>query len=642
MSEMYGYWGKILKIDLTRGGWEVESPGEDWYRVYAGGGLMGAYFLLRDTPAGIDALSPQNRLMFLSSVVAGMAAPGLARFSVVTKSPLSGGIAEARAEGGFGRSLKASGFDGLIISGKAPQPVCLVLSAGSVSLRPAGDLWGLDTYAATRALMETTGAPAGGIAVVGQAGENLVRYASIISDFSIAAARLGTGAVMGSKNLKGVVILPGELPGEADPAGVESIRRAFAQALPKNTLSMWQKEAPGFSAAADLSDFDTAYIGTNNYQSDLRVANSDYARARYLDFYKGEIACPGCPNDCIKLIAPDDDTPIQACGIHQEVTGALGPNLGNTSLRLTLQANTLCNRYGLDPVSLGFTISFAMECFENGLLSAEDTGGMELRFGKTDDLLALITRIALRQGIGDLLAEGSRRAAQRIGPAAEPFALHVKGVEMVSFEPRTQTNLALGYATAPVGPRYDICEHDWDYDVVSGWEHTLTLSRAVGIYARIPMQLVAPEKVRNFKALYTLWSALDALNICIFASAPTRLLSVEALTALVSAITGWKTSAYEFMRWGERRNHLMRIYNVREGLGKADDRLPDRFYDRAIDFGRLDGTVIDRAAFTAITELLYEMNGWDSAGVPRPASLYDHHLEWALPLVEQLRKAQAG
>jgi len=629
MSAAYGYWGKILHIDLSTRSYRVEEPGEDFYRIYAGGGLMGAYYMLKETPARIDAFDPANALIFLSSVVAGMEAPGLARFSVVTKSPLSGGIAEARCEGGFGRSLKASGLDAILIKGKAETPTCLVIDGGSVHFESAAGLWGADTYQATLALSARLSADSMGIAVIGQAGERRVRFASIITDFSVAAARMGTGAVMGSKNLKALVIKPGPLPPAADPHSLQNISQAFLAAMPDNTLSMWQKNPPGFSAAADLSDFDTAYIGTNNYQSDLQVANSDFARARYLDFYKGANPCPGCPNDCIKYIAPDEQAPVQSCGIHQEVTGALGPNLGNTSLKLTLKANELCNRYGLDPVSLGFTLSFAMECYENGLLNAHDTDGLDLRFGNQDVILAMIDKITRREGLGDTLAEGSRRAAHAIGQGAQAYALHIKGIEMVSFEPRTQTNLALGYATAPIGPRYDICEHDWDYDVVSGWEHTLTLSRAIGIYQRIPMEYAGPDKVRNFKALYNLWSACDALNICIFASAPTRLYSLQDLTRLVAAVTGWQTSAYEFMRWGERRNHLMRIYNLREGLTKQDDVLPERFYQRPIDFGRLKGAVFNRDEFDGLIQTLYAMNGWDQNGVPLPATLYDHQLEWA-------------
>ncbi len=630
METKFGYSGKILHVDLTLETWQIETPGERWYRIYAGGGLLGAYYLLRETRAGIDPFSPENLLIFASSVVAGMDAPGLARFSVVCKSPLSGGIAEARGEGGFGRSLKASGFDAILFKGKAQRPVYVVVDQDRVAFVDAADLWGMDTLEATETLEQRCVVASKGMAVIGQAGERLVRFASIVTDYSIQAARMGTGAVMGSKNLKALVIKPGRLPEVYDRAGVDEISRRFHENMPMNTLSMWQKEPPGFSAAADLSDFDTAYIGMNNYQSDLQVAHSDFMGSKYLEFYRGENPCPGCPNDCIKYITPDDRAPAKACGIHQEVTGALGPNVGNSSLKLVLQANELCNRFGLDPVSLGFTIGFAMECYEKGILSKEDTGGLELRFGNQGVLLPLVRMIAGREGFGDVLAEGSRRAAGQIGKGAEQYALHVKGVEMVSFEPRTQTNLALGYATAPIGPRYDICEHDWDYDVSTGWEHTLRFSRTLGILERIPMQYAGMDKVRNFKALYTLWSACDALNICIFASAPTRLLSLGSIARLIGCITGWETSSYEFMRWGERRNHLMRVYNLREGFSKADDLLPARFYEEPIDFGRLKGAVFDRDQFAGLVEALYEMSGWDRNGVPLPATLYDHHLEWVM------------
>jgi aldehyde:ferredoxin oxidoreductase len=247
-------------------------------------------------------------------------------------------------------------------------------------------------------------------------------------------------------------------------------------------------------------------------------------------------------------------------------------------------------------------------------------------------VLRLINDIAYRQGFGDLLAEGARRAAAEIGAQAERFALHVKGLEMVCFEPRTQTNLALGYATAPIGPRYDICEHDWDYDTHVGWDHTLDSSRTVGILDRIPMDTLDEHKVRNFKALATLWSAADTLDLCIFAIAPTRVLSLHDMAELLGAVTGWSTSAYEIMRFGERRLHLMRVYNLREGLSADDDTLPHRFFDEAIRMPgeRWHGAVLDRERFLAAIQTYYRMMGWDRGGRPLYETLLDHHLEWVV------------
>jgi aldehyde:ferredoxin oxidoreductase len=269
-----------------------------------------------------------------------------------------------------------------------------------------------------------------------------------------------------------------------------------------------------------------------------------------------------------------------------------------------------------------------MELEEEGIVTAGP------RFGDAESTIEMIELIARREGFGDTLAEGCKRAAERIGKGAERFALHVKGLELVPFEPRTQTNLALGYAVAPVGPRYDICEHDWDYDTEVGWGHTLEFSRTLGILERIPMGHLGVDKVRNFKALSNLWSGADALGFCIFAVAPTRALSLETMTAMIAAITGWETSSYEILRWGERRQHLMRVYNIREGLTSEDDTLPDRFFDEAIANGPQAGAKLDRESFRQVLDAYYEMMGWDETGAPRPATLYDHHLEWVISAFE--------
>ncbi len=297
-----------------------------------------------------------------------------------------------------------------------------------------------------------------------------------------------------------------------------------------------------------------------------------------------------------------------------------------SDLDAVLKANVLCNEFGLDPTSLGFTLSMAMECVERGLLD-EATAGLPLRFGNAGAMLAMIERIARRQGFGDVLAEGSKRAAESIGGEAPQYALHVKGQEMVCFEPRTQTNLALGYATAPIGPRYDINEHDWDFDTEVGWEHTLNSSRTLGILERVPMDDQGLDKVRNFKALATLWSAADALDLCIFAIAPTRVFTLEDMAAMLGAVTGWITSSYELMRFGERRLHLMRVYNLREGLSAADDTLPARFFEEGVQAGRWAGVKLDREKFQAMIRTYYRMMGWDDAGAPRYETLLDHQIE---------------
>ncbi len=625
---MNGYHGRILHVNLTDRSTRVEEPDEIFYRIYAGGGLLGTYYLLKETRPGIDPLSPDNLLIFSNSVIAGYPAAGLVRYIVSAKSPLTNGIGETRSEGAWAIALKKSGYDAILFHGAAATPLGMMIDNGVISFFDAGDLWGTTVGECTDGLEARYGADIH-VAAIGNAGEHQVRFANIISNRTHQAQRMGMGAVMGSKRLKAIVLRGGTLPPIADPAVFEQINANYERAVPLNTLTNWQKQVPGFAAWIHLHGLDAA-LDAENFRTGQFAHVDAYQEDNWLPLYRGTSACPGCPNDCMKIYHAGDDLDQRAGAIHQEITGALGPNIGTTDLRVLMRFNNLCNQWGLDPVSLGFTLSFAMEIFEHGILTPDDTAGLDIRFGNHDAALELTRRIVFREGIGDLLAEGCRRAAERIGQTAERYALHVKGLEMVPIEPRSQTNLALGYATAPIGPRYDICEHDWDFDTTVGWDHSLEFARTLGILERIPMEYIGPKKVRNYKVLSNLWSGADALGYCIFAIAPTRALSLQIMTDLLAAITGWETSSLEILRWGERRQHLMRIYNNREGLTPADDRLPDRFFDEPIDTGAKQGIKLDRAAFQAAITTYYEMMGWDERGQPRPATLYDHHLEWVI------------
>jgi aldehyde:ferredoxin oxidoreductase len=625
---MYGYHGKILHVDLDHRSTHVDQLDENFYRLYVGGGLLGVYYLLKGTQPGLDPLSPHNLLIFANSVIAGYPAAGLVRYIVTAKSPLTNGIGETRCEGRWAVSLKKSGYDAVILHGAADSPIGLMIDDGQVSFFDADDLWG-KTVGETTDMLEAKFGTDIDVAAIGNAGENLVRYASIVSSRTHQAQRMGMGAVMGSKKLKAIVLHGGELPPIADPSTYERVNANFAADIPNNTLSSWQKNLPGFAAWVYTHGLDAA-LNTENFRTASFEGVDAYQDDNWLPMYRGVSPCPGCANDCMKIYHAGEDQDPRASAIHQEITGTLGPNIGTTDLEVLLRLNNLCNQWGIDPVSLGFTLSFAMEAFENRVINTADTNGLDLRFGSHEAALEMVRRIVHRQGFGDLLAEGSQRAAATIGKGAERYALHVKGLELVPFEPRSQTNLALGYATAPIGPRYDICEHDWDFDTTVGWDHTLEFARTLGILERIPMEYVGAKKVRNYKGLNNLWSGADTLGYCIFAIAPTRVLSLRIMTEMLAAITGWETSAYEILRWGERRNHLMRVYNNREGLTAADDRLPDRFFDEPIESGAKQGVRLDRQTFQEAIQTYYEMMGWDEQGIPRPATLYDHHLEWAI------------
>ena len=623
-----GFHGRMLHVDLGRGTSWIEETPDMLYRITGGAGVLAARLLLERTRPGIDPLGPENLLIFANSVVSGYPLAGLVRHVVSAKSPLTGGIGEARVEGPWGLALKRTGYDALVFHGAADRPAGLLIEDGAAAVFDAGRQWRRTTGQATDDLEHRFGSDAQ-IAVIGPAGENLVRFASILCGRTHQAQRMGLGAVMGAKKLKAIVLKGGAAPPLADESICRRISAAFAAAIPDNILANWQKERPGFAVWVHDHGIDAA-LDVNNFRTAAFERVDDYDKPHWAPYYRGVAPCPGCANDCMKVYHVEGRGDVRASAMHQEVTGAMGPNIGTPDVVALIAHNTRLNELGMDPVSLGFTLSLAMELMERGILSTGDLDGLDLRFGNVEAARAMIERIALREGAGDWLAEGAKRAAAHIGNGAERYAMHVKGLEMAPFEPRSQTNLATGFAVAPIGPRYDICEHDWDYDVEVGWPHAMALSRTLGIHERIPMEHLGLDKVRNYKALNTLWSAADALSFCIFAVAPTRILSLETMAALVAAITGWETSSHELMRIGERRNHLYRVYNNREGLGPEDDTLPDRFFDEAISEGPKRGQRLDRAAFRRVIDTYYQMMGWNAAGAPLPATLYDHHLEWTL------------
>ncbi|NLF28729.1 MAG: hypothetical protein GX592_12590, partial [Clostridiales bacterium] len=429
---------------------------------------------------------------------------------------------------------------------------------------------------------------------------------------------------MGSKRLKAVVLVGGALPGIADPEALKGVRESFEHRMFENPLAMWQYKQPGFGVWIHTHGID-ASVCVNNYQSATCGYLDKFKPEYFAPFYRGAAECPGCALDCIKCYSIGEKDAASG-GLHQEIAGSMGPNIGNDRAETVIAANVLCNEYGMDPGTAGYVISFAQEVAQRGLL---DAGNLDLSFNGKNDALRLLKMIGEREGLGDLLAEGSRCAAEKIGNGAEKYALTVKGNEIVAFEPRSQTNLALGYATGPIGPSYVICEHDWDFDTRVGWPHTLNYCRAIGIRERIRMDYLGEKKVRNFKALSTLWSAVDALGICLFATAPTRVLSLRDLSELVAAVTGWETSDYEIMRLGELRLTLFRLFNCREGLTAADDALPDRFFDEPIDYGMHKGVRLDRETFKKCIRTYYAMMGWDADGVPTDAALLDLGLDWA-------------
>ncbi|MCV7423511.1 hypothetical protein H7K45_23425 [Mycobacterium yunnanensis] len=604
----YGYTGRLRHVDLTSGAVSAEVLPERIWRRYVGGGLLGVRQLLTSTPPGLDAFDPASLLMFLSSVIGGHHAVGLSKFTIVAKSPLTGGVGEARVTGPFGMALKASGCDGVVLRGRATEPTYLLVDPNGAQLRPAVDLWGAETQVATETLKRRHGAEAA-VATIGPAGERLVRYASVLTEWIHPANRMGLGAVMGSKNLKAIVVIPGDLPPVYDPDELEAVTEGYRRRMTHNALTAAQLSPTGFGGWF-LGDGMTGYAASRNFETNVLPTFPADAAERLADALTGSAGgCPGCPNDCIKRYANAVDERLG--GLDEEGLAALVLGCGITDLATALTVHARCHALGLDPVSLSAVWAHVGEV--NG------DGG--------EGLASAAERIAHRTDGAGPLGEGVRRLAEAHGDTGA--AMHVKGLELGRYDPRASAGQALAYAVSPLGPRYEIVEHDLDFDPVDGPSNALSQMRTLGVDEWEPMERLDSARVARTATLLDLWSGLDALGLCLFAGPPMRELTQRHVAQLVHTVTGWLTSDHEIFMWGRRRWNLMRLYNLREGIDAEDDRLPDRFFDEPIDAGRLAGAVLDRSTFAASVREYYALAGWDDRGRPLPITLASLGLLWA-------------
>ncbi|WP_043628030.1 aldehyde ferredoxin oxidoreductase C-terminal domain-containing protein [Nonomuraea candida] len=600
-------------VDLTSGTVEKERcPAE---RGHHGGTVLGLRLMSGRTPAGLDPYDPRALLYIAAGALGGTRAPGLAKAVFLAKSPLTGVAGEAHALGPFAAGMRGAGVTALAVVGRAERWSYLLVEEGSVSLHDATGLRGLGTAATTDALRARHGAGAH-VAAIGPAGESLVRYASVVTDHAHPAARYGLGAVFGAKNLKAVVCAGDAPAAVADPEAIAGIEAHYRRSLATNPLAALQAGVPGFAGWAD-GPLDPGYASVRNFS----VTGPPGLGVPSAAGYDGRAVattgcCPGCPNDCLKVYAPlrpgPEPADRRAGGLGQEAFLSLGWNLGIDDLDAVLDANARCNDLGLDQVSLGGTLAFAMECAGRGLLP----GGPA--FGDAAALPGLIADVARRSGaLGDLLAEGSARAARRVGRGARAYAMTVKDAELPCFDPRPQPGIGLGYALAPGGPRYDALEHDLDFDPVAGLPHSFPEAARIGAEPA-PAGELDEERGRRSARLLRLWSGLDALNLCVFASTPTRPLTIDHLTALVTAVLGEPFTLSDLLAAGQARLDGLRAYALRETAAHAphgayatelEEELPARLHEEPVAEGPHRGAVLGRAAFARARAAFHEELG---------------------------------
>ncbi len=621
----HGYNGKILRADLSSGKLVTEELPENFYRLYFGGEGFVGYFLLKELPAGVEPLSPANKLIFAAGPLTGVPVGGCGRHSMGGKSPLTGGYGEADSGGYWGAELKMTGFDAIIVKGKAEKPVYLFVHDGKAEIRDARHLWGKKTLECQNAIREELGDSLIKVAQIGPAGENLVRFACVSNDLDAFAGRTGMGAVMGSKNLKAVACRGHQRVSLADPEAVKEIGRWV-----RDNTTVTLKGMHDFGTSRLVPALNSAGgLPTRNFQfGSIEGADKISGQAMADTILVNRRACFACPVQCKREVKVDEPYTVDPRygGPEYETLASLGSDCGITDLKALAKGGELVNGYGLDSISCGAAIAFAMECFENGLLTQKDTGGIDLRFGNVSAMIQMVEQIALRQGFGDTLAEGVARASKKIGSSAEQYAMHIKGQELPMHEPRWKQGLGVGYIMSPTGADHCHNIHDSAYTEMTP---SLEALNSVGILEPLPLNDLSPAKMRLLK-YYSEFIHLLNCSVCCYFVMSLGLVGFDRITRLVRAVTGWDSTFFELLKVGERAANMARVFNLREGFTSQDDTMPQRFFTPHPS-GPLK-VALDPEAFRKAKQTYYEMAGWPN-GVPSPGKLGELGIEWAVPLL---------
>ncbi len=585
---MHGLFGRVLHVDVTSGQSAYRDVEESRLRKYLGGIGLGTTLLYEYAPAGVDPLSPANPLIFASAPLVGTGVTTTAKFAVLTKSPLTGLIADSLSSSHFALELKRLGIDGLVITGQAPSLVYLFIHGENVEMRPADHLRGKTPDEAHTIIRSEPGCSTVWVASIGAAGENRVRFATI-SNEGRHAGRGGVGAVMGAKNLKAIAVCGDRATPVAYPEEVETI----ADSLRRRSVSSVTDKYRGLGTVANLAVFNR--LGT------LPTRNFQQTTFEHADALSGETltettfsrrhGCAACTIRCERLFKSQAG---QEQRLEYETLFALGPLCGISDPDCVLRAARLCDDYGLDAISTGGTLSWAIETVEKGLLP--EARALGLRFGNAEGVLTAIHAIAERHGIGALLAEGSRRAAMETGGDSSYWAMHVKGLELPGYDPRSLKTMALGLAVSPRGAchnRSGAYEADFSGEV----DRLRGDSRRGGIVA-------ASE---DFAAV------LDSLIVCKFLRKCFTDFYTEA-AEILARVTGWEYTGAEMRRAGERIHTLKKLFNIREGWRPDSDWLPERLLSETLPTGVARGVGLSRDELKEMIRGYYQAREWDEDG----------------------------
>jgi len=588
-----GYMGKILFVDLSKGELKDEALDEKLCREFIGGYGIGARIIYSRQKAGVDPLGPENIFGIMTGPLTGTPALSGTRYTVVGKSPLTGGWGDANSGGYFGPHLKFAGYDGLFFTGISPKPVYLFIKDGKAELRDAAHLWGKDSFETEDILQSELGKETE-VCCIGQSGENLSLIAAVMNDKGRAAGRSGLGAVMGSKKLKAVAVIGNLQIPLADEKRAKELRRKYMGRLKEPFVSLFKDTGtPGITA-------DSAHSGDSPVKNWGGIGIIDFPNAKLIsddnviNLQSKKYACWHCPFGCGGHMKAGTEYQYEA-GAHKpeyETLCMFGTNCLNDNLESIIKVNDICNRYGLDTISAGATISFAIECYENGIITKRDTDGIEMTWGNHKAIVAMTEKLAKRKGFGAVLADGAKVAAEKIGKGSEKYAIHIHGQELPAHDPKLGYHFATTYRLDPTPARH-----------TQGSEGTA------------PPGLLPDFTTESFsgrgeahKAGSNFNHTMNSSGMCMFMymSLPT----VEVVTNFMSAVTGWDVTTDELIKAGERISNVRHAFNLREGLNPLQFKVPDRSLGiPAQKEGPLTGVTVDENIL--IKEYLTAMD-WDA------------------------------
>lgn len=617
---------RILFINLSNQSYYVEYIDSEVYRKYPGGSALGMYLMLKMMDPKVDPLSPENMLIFSVSPLTGAPVSGLSRMCVTTKSPLTGTAGDSQVGGFIPAHLKGNGYDSVVFIGKAKKPIYVYINKDEIIFKDARNVWGKVTGESERTIMSELGENKVESSIIGPAGENMVPYASIMHMKNRANGRNGTGAVMGSKNLKAVVVKKQKLSSlnnELKPL-TQNIKERIAANDDITDLGVYGTAGTlGYHA-------DEGFLPSYNWNTGYFEEAENIGGAKINSSYLVKRdTCYGCAVRCKGAVEIEGRVDAEYGAPEYETCAAFGSYCGNTDLADICEANQLCNMYGLDTISCGATIAFAMECYENGILTKKDTYGLELKFGNGKVFKPLIKKIAYKEpGLGEILAQGSFMAAEIIGENSKDYVVTSKKQEWPAHMVQMKPNLAINYAVNNFGADHQSSEHDPALMAPKDnqnwiWPNMLTSFKECDSYG-----ILDENKAKFAFETQKFYSMLDSLCLCQFVWGPAwQLYGPNDVVDLCRGSIGWNTTIEELQEIGERRINMMRIFNCLNGFDRSDDDLPKKAFIKIPD-GPGVGHGISETDFNKALDSYYEFAGWDTDGIPTSDTLSRLGLDW--------------